>query len=398
MALCAVAAMASCSNNDFEPASTTPAPSSAEPQTQVSVSGQEISTLASAGNYVTKLAAGNSQETVYGVPAAGATGDQDIYFFVRVDNSEVGDGSAQSSTYYFPQTSDKGSLFATANKGTVDASANVSWKPLDDRTTKYVYDSKGEVTKSTLKTAAPSLGQLIKANEGKSIASKLTAIDTTKYKIIWYVVKHEDKLWHCDGILVTNETTEVPDSIKPDGMDDQGKKDDQEKPDTTVTTSSDSILVDIHQQEHKDWTQIKTSVHVRDTVSQIVVEIPIPVENVAEQDDFAIRTYTLETPTKVYINGAEYNLKEDKALSVKVEHQATKVVITIDILDKSYIEALKDATNGDGPTIEINTYGKNLTNEQLWQLVKQSKVTAYSYKETVYEHVHTDISNAFNFE
>lgn len=45
---------------------------------------------------------------------------------------------------------------------------------------------------------------------------------------------------------------------------------------------------------------------MRDLVDNVVVEIPLEYENIAESDDFAIRTYDVELDSRIYINGTEY--------------------------------------------------------------------------------------------
>ena len=94
----------------------------------------------------------------------------------------------------------------------------------------------------------------------------------------------------------------------------------------------------------------------------------------AEQDDFAIRTWDLKINAKVYINGTEYEFGTTNPVKVTVEHQATKVVITADCTAATeYIQALRKEY-GDGVTVEVHTYGKGLTDAQLWEKLKKSTV------------------------
>ena len=129
------------------------------------------------------------------------------------------------------------------------------------------------------------------------------------------------------------------------------------------------------------------------------MEIPLDIDHVAEQDDFALRTYDFNLAEKVYINGKEYTFEDSKALSVNVEHQATKVVITVTVHNQAYIAALKKEY-GDGATIEVSTYGKDITNEALWPYVKRSTVTVTPAKGDTYDagKLITHISNAFDYE
>ena len=94
----------------------------------------------------------------------------------------------------------------------------------------------------------------------------------------------------------------------------------------------------------------------------------------AEQDDFAIRTWDLKIDAKVYIKGTEYELGTTNPVQVIVEHLADKVVITADCTSATeYIQALRKEY-GDGVTIEVHTYGKGLTDAQVWEKVKKSTV------------------------
>lgn len=136
-----------------------------------------------------------------------------------------------------------------------------------------------------------------------------------------------------------------------------------------------NVEVNIHQQEHSTWDEIKTSIHVRDLVDEVKVEIPIGFDNVAESDDFAIRTYDYALESKVFINGAEYALNDaTNPIRISVEHQATKVVITISAISHDYVKALREAY-GDGITVEVHTYPKNMTNADVWSAIKKSAVT-----------------------
>lgn len=104
-----------------------------------------------------------------------------------------------------------------------------------------------------------------------------------------------------------------------------------------------------------------------------MVEIPLEYENIAEADDFAIRTYDLKIGEKVFINGSEYVLDSKNPVKVTIEHRADKAVFTITCTDAKYLNALRKEY-GDGVTVEIHTYPKNLTTEEVWMKLKNSKV------------------------
>lgn len=368
------------------------------PSTEVSVQGVKITTRSAASaNDAVAFAADYTGTQVSTSPA---------YFFVRIDNRIPGAGSFPS-TKYFPQSSWGGSIFAEGNTGAVNQDASgVTWKYLNSSITSYIYDTTGKTTVAPL-TKIPELSDLLAAHQNS--AYDLSTINTDTLKVIWYVTKYEDGTWHVDGVLTgksTTSTDQIPNMDTNSGSDKMSddapaESDTTDTPDTEKDTvaAPGNVEVDIHQQEHTDWTQIKTSIHVRDSVSKVVVEIPLDIDHVAEQDDFAIRTYDLNLAEKVYINGKEYTFEDSKALSVNVEHQATKVVITVNVLSQEYLAALKKEY-GDGITVEVNTYGKDITNEALWPYVKQSTVTVTPVKGDTYDadRLITHISNAFDYE
>lgn len=131
---------------------------------------------------------------------------------------------------------------------------------------------------------------------------------------------------------------------------------------------------------------MKTSIHIRDLVESVTVEIPIGSQYIAEADDFALRTYDLELESKVYINGSEYILDSTNPVKITISHEADKVVITARCTDKAYLQALRKEY-GDGVTIEVHTYQKDLTRAEAWAKIKQSKVTVLpsSYKGLIFK-------------
>lgn len=313
---------------------------------------------------------------------AGTTQIEDAYFFIRVDNRIPGAGSYPSSAY-FPQTAIGESVFASGNKGTVDLSypswSNNSTFPM------YVYDTSGIATEKAIGNQ-PTLKDLLKAN--KNFSYDVSKINTESLKVIWYIAKKQDGVWHVDGVLTdksTEDATDVP-GIGEDIAKDNKDLDNKKEESTIPAESNGNIEVDIHQQEHKDWQEIKTSVHVRDLVDKVTVEIPLEYENITEADDFAIRTYDLQLGSKVFINGTEYALDSTNPVKVTVEHQADKAVFTIECTDAKYLAALRKEY-GDGVTVEIHTYGKGLTNEQIWEKLKKATVTTNpsDYKYLIYK-------------
>lgn len=171
-----------------------------------------------------------------------------------------------------------------------------------------------------------------------------------------------------------------------------------------MVVGNGSVEFDIHQQEHKDWHEIKTSIHIRDTVNCRVF-IPIKEEYQAEPDDFAIRVadkYEYITKT-IEINNNFYNVH------FAVGHMPEGIEIVIGTA--SCAQALKAAreTFDDGLTFEVHTYVKPyLTPGQVWDMLKQTtcpqtSLSLWTYgaplwqseEQDVKTHIHGQITSAF---
>lgn len=247
---------------------------------------------------------------------------------------------------------------------------------------KYLYDTSGKSVE-TIIDDVPTFASLMSVNKKGSALD--ANIDTENLKIIWYVAKYTFGAWHVDGVLTfksTGDITEVPGVSKDPSFENKAEE-------PTPLPSLDgkgNIEVDIHQQEHGDWQEIKTSVHVRDLVEKVTVEIPLEYDNIAEADDFAIRTYDLELESKVFINKTEYTLDSTNPVKVTIEHQANKAVFTIVCTDEKYLQALRKEY-GDGVTIEIHTYPKNISKEIVWTKLQSSevKVSPSTYENLIFK-------------
>lgn len=341
-----------------------------EPATEVYVQGTRM-----AANRVTKA------------PADYNTGR--AYFYIRLDNLIPNLGSDVGAAKYYPQTRNHQSVFAERNSGTIQ----VSYPYFSEGTyKKYVYDTTGEATQSVIQSA-PKLSDLIAANQNSSL--DLKKFNTDDYKIIWYIVKWSDNNWHVDGVLVKKDVKDASEVIPDIKKENEGLDNKADETPLDPEYGTGNVEVDIHQQEHSTWEEIKTSIHVRDLVNGVKVTIPLEKEYVAEADDMHIRTYDFELESKVYINGHEYNFQDKKAVSLKVEHQDKAVVITVSAISADYIKALRKEY-GDGVTIEVHTYAKNLSKEGIWSRVKQSTVTVdpSSYEGLIFK----GATNAFGFK
>ena len=296
------------------------------------------------------------------------------HFFLRIDNripDKDGNLSYPSNLYWpkKPGTTGDVTILADGNKGTIDM-AYPYWTI--NGNTRYIYDSSGMAVQSAL-IDVPTWTDLLAANQDHDYG--IDDIDFSKYKIIWYVIKQERNGWHVDGVLTLLSTTDVTDipNIK---IDEDKKYENSKKTEPEDDLEKGNVEVNIHEQLHKDWDEVKTSIHIRDLVDEVRIEIPIEQENMVPSDDFAIRTYEYGLD-KVYIRGDEYNLGTGNPIKVSVEHQASKIVITISAINHEYISRLMEAY-GDGITVEVHSYPQFLSKDVIFNKIKNSTVTVVS--------------------
>lgn len=174
------------------------------------------------------------------------------------------------------------------------------------------------------------------------------------------------------------------------------------KPEPTVREGE--VEFDIHQQEHKDWNEIKTSIHVRDTAA-VHVFLPIPIESQAVSDDFDIRTgnvyqYVENIEAKFEFAGKEFSFP------VEINHTATGIDILIDCATADAKEALKLARGvfDDGITFEIHSYvNPDVATEQIWNWLKtvklpSTKTSQWPQDGDISTHVRGQISSAYHMD
>lgn len=172
------------------------------------------------------------------------------------------------------------------------------------------------------------------------------------YQLVWYVAKEVGgkDFWHINGYFMKKsyDQEEIWEIIE-DETDDMEIRENK---------TDDNVEIDIHKQEHKDWNEIKTSIHIRTDAKSIKINIPIEYDNIVEADDFAVRIYDY------YISGIE--------IKNMITHDESGITINITNIDPTVIERLK-SKYGDGLTIEIHSYCKKA--EGVWEAMKQTTVT-----------------------
>lgn len=192
---------------------------------------------------------------------------------------------------------------------------------------RYVYDPKGLQTQNAI-IEAPSVVDILSDEPADARITELLALgkEYLDSHILWYVVKEVGgkELWHVNGIIVdtvVGKPTKVPENVE----------------------------IDIHQQKHIDWNEIKTSVHIRTDIESIKINIPLSFDDIVEQDDFQIRVFT-----------SYY--KEYQNVTVTITHNEKGITIEISNINPDIINSLKE-TYGDGITVEIFSYSKSISDK-----------------------------------
>lgn len=218
---------------------------------------------------------------------------------------------------------------------------------------RYIYDTEGKKTQPVI-LEAPSVVDIL-ADEVEDLEAEIAAnknvakntatladvnalldkgADYLDSHVLWYVVKEVNNIyrWHVNGVIRDVET-----------------------PEYVIDPIPDNVEVDVHQQVHKDWNEIKTSIHVRTDASSVKVILPLKEEDVLENDDFDIRVYD------VYYK--EYTVKHN------ITHDANGITIEITDIPATMIDEMK-STFGDGITIEVHSY----VTKDVWDELKNSRV------------------------
>lgn len=285
-------------------------------------------------------------------------------FSIRADGS-IPDFYDKSSTYYYGRPAGKAGV-SSHNVGKVASMYN--YAHYNDRDLdyykgqklgtnigmfRYIYDTEGKKTQPVI-LEAPSVVDIL-ADEVEDLEAEIAAnknvakntatlanvnalldkgADYLDSHVLWYVVKEVNNIyrWHVNGVIRDVET-----------------------PEYVIDPIPDNVEVDVHQQVHKDWNEIKTSIHVRTDASSVKVILPLKEEDVLENDDFDIRVYD------VYYK--EYTVKHN------ITHDANGITIEITDIPATMIDEMK-STFGDGITIEVHSY----VTRDVWDELKNSRV------------------------
>ena len=298
-------------------------------------------------------------------PYVSAEGWETARFSIRADGKIVGVEDQSSSLYYGRPAGkmgrNRGAVYTLYPYGRYN-DRDLDYYQRDKKTGnniglfRYVHDDKGQRTQVAIEDAplvvdiladekedleaAIAKGQNVTKNqESLDKVNALIALgsDYLEKHILWYVVKEVGMKngWHVNGVISENEVA---------------------APVVDPTKVPNNVEIDIHQQKHQDWSEIKTSIHVRADVESIKINLPIREDNILEQDDFAIRIY-------------DFYYKE-YAINHTVTHDANGITIEISNIPAYLIQELKQNFH-DGLTIEIHSY---CTTEDIWEQLSKSSV------------------------
>lgn len=324
-------------------------------------------------------AAAAADEIGYSIPDSGR---YRVYYYIRIDGNIPGEDEVNMpAKAYFPRSATGKTVISDLNSGWVTASA--AWKN-NFKFPMYIYSSNGTAVQSVILNE-PTLEDLVAANSGKGDDFTGYLKNQDKLHFLWYACKKQeaDHCWHIDGVLTSKDRTDVSETIYGDEIAEKYKDMDNDKGDVT---RNGHVEVDIHQQEHKDWNEIKTSIHLRDTVD---AEVFLPIGYQALADDFDIRVgrdyeYVTEMANcQITIEETTYTLQ----CSIKHEQEGIRITV------KPNVEALRAAAKvySDGLTFEVHTYTSTaIPNDVIWNLLKQSTCQADPFT-----HVFGQITSAY---
>lgn len=360
--LCGCAmAFCACSNNDDNDVLTPEAvaPETNKPATEIFVQGQalHLNAITKADPVQTRLSVATGQTYNKWPYVNTAEGWEVARFSIRADGFIPG-YIDQSSTLYYGRSAGK----MGRNRGRVSSIYNYGrYNDRDYDYTKvsqktgnniglfrYVLDTEGMKTQLAI-LEQPSVVDILQdeIDDNKKNLDKVNAWMALEAAnpgyldkhVLWYVVKEVagKSYWHVNGVIVDEEVADAKTNI--------------------LTGVPNDVEVDIHQQIHQDWNEIKTSVHIRAACENLTINIPLAYEDIIEQDDFNIRVY-------------DFYYKE-YVISHTITHDVNGITIAISNIPADLIKELRE-NYGDGLTVEIHSY---CTTDDIWEQLSRSKVT-----------------------
>lgn len=296
-----------------------------------------------------------------------------VYYYIRIDGNIPGEDACNfPATDYFPRTKAGKTMISDLNHGFV--LANVDWKS-NKKFSKYIYSTDGEAVRSII-VEEPTLEDMIKANQGTGDDFSGFLAHKDELHFLWYICKKQDSdhIWHIDGILTSTDRNSIYETVYADDIDGRYPEDSFVKDNESVVRKG-HVEIDVHQQNHKDWNEIKTSIHVRDTVG-VELFLPIGYEELA--DDFNIRAgvdyeyVTEDKNSKIQIGEETFDVE------VSITHMTDGIHIKINPNREALIAARR--VYGDGITFEVHSYvSQQIAKSVIWDKIKQTTCTTTPY-------------------
>lgn len=328
-----------------------------------------------------------TKEEGYSIPKDGKF---DVWYYIRIDGNIPGEPEHNfPANQYFPQTSTGKTMIDDMNHGYIYA--NVNWHESSVKQfPKYIWSTDGSAVQSLI-ASEPTLEDLLACNQSGSKYDLSGYIDhKDELHFIWYTCKQQssDHCWHIDGILTSKDRTDISQTIYGEAQI-KNYDDANMVKDYGDVKSKANVEIDVHQQEHTDWNEIKTSIHMRDTVD-IEVFLPIGYEEMA--DDFDIRVgkdfeYITEVmDSKIQIGDEVYDFE------VTVTHEQNGIRINV-APNKAALKAARELY-ADGITFELHSYvTSGISKEAIWDKLKNT-----TYKVSPFTDVTGQITSAYNDE
>lgn len=209
-------------------------------------------------------------------------------------------------------------------------------------------------------------------------------------RVIWYLAKSMENGWHVDGLLTDKDDIKAAcDACKDEGFQEITFGENDGKIQLTYQQLADyypaiynikpidpTLLVDIHQQKHSSWGEIKTSLHIKEA-KDVKVFLPVGIDYTVE----GVESAALVRYFEKYFEVQDYDAAIGANVKLTVERQAAGITINVTGVTKELLKALERRYN-DGLTIEIHSYYKLSDKEgesdyiaPVWSALKNSTVT-----------------------
>lgn len=209
-------------------------------------------------------------------------------------------------------------------------------------------------------------------------------------RVIWYLAKSMENGWHVDGLLTDKDDIKAAcDACKDEGFQEITFGENDGKMQLTYQQLADyypaiynikpidpTLLVDIHQQKHSSWGEIKTSLHIKEA-KDVKVFLPVGIDYTVE----GVESAALVRYFEKYFEVQDYDAAIGANVKLTVERQPAGITINVTGVTKELLKALERRYN-DGLTIEIHSYyklsDKNGESDYIapvWSALKNSTVT-----------------------